>query len=190
MHYYEDEIKRIQTKLKQYLSEKEARQTAARMIRIIEEVDEEIDRILRDPLVLQLYEYDGKFFTPRGTQLFHRAFNGINILQSLTNSTVEAYFRSRHKDDAIEWFIDELGGHIWEAKVRRLNWEDSGSLRCLTDEVIDAVLRQHNERMRRKAELDPPQLSTEEETFFKSYEDEIGTDLLDESSQGNRGRSR
>ena len=169
---YETELNRIQKKLMQFLSSQEAQLVANRICTLVAEVDEEINRILSDPLVEQLYEYDGKFFTSRGTQLFHRAFNGLNVLQSLSDAMLETYFGSRRKNEATEWLMDSLGTHIWEAKVRRLNWEDSGTLCCITDEVIDEILRQTREP-RGIAEEEPSRLSAEEEAFFKPYEDDI-----------------
>ena len=40
------------------------------------EVDEDISRVLQDPLAEKLYEYDGQFFTPRSTNGLHTAFDG------------------------------------------------------------------------------------------------------------------
>src|SRR5579862_3125445 len=77
---------RIQDKLEEFLPAAEARETATQVYDLARDVDEEIDRILKDPLVGRLYEYDGRFFTPRGTRLFHTAFDGLHLLKSLTDS--------------------------------------------------------------------------------------------------------
>ena len=68
---------RIEKELSEFLSAQEARETATCVYNLAIEIDEEIDKILKDPLVRRLYEYDGKFFTPRGTWGFHVAFDGI-----------------------------------------------------------------------------------------------------------------
>src|ERR1700694_1008456 len=59
---------RIQNKLEEFLLAPEARDTATQVYDLALDVDEEIARILKDPLVGRLYEYDGRFFTPRGTR--------------------------------------------------------------------------------------------------------------------------
>ena len=169
------ELARIERKLREYMQEAEARRTAARIHALTVEVDQEINRILSDPLVPLIFKYDGKLFIGRGTSCFHRAFNGINILESLTNPTLECYFRVQNKRDAVEWLMKDLGSHVCDAKVRRRNWEYCGSLSCLSDDVIAEVIRRVNER-RRLAALaaqTPSELSPEEKSFFKRYEDEL-----------------
>jgi hypothetical protein len=99
------------------------------------EIDEEIGRILKDPLVRRLYEYDGQFFTPRGTRGFHTAFDGSNLLKWLSDSILATIFRGREKHVAIRWLLDELGKHAWVAKRRRMNWEESHALDLVPKEV-------------------------------------------------------
>jgi hypothetical protein len=172
LRYYEKELQRIHSKLNQFLSDREAHQAATWIQAVVLEVDEEISRILRDPLVRELYAYDGKFFMPKGADSFHRAFDGFNILQSLTNSAVQTYFYAREKQDAIRWLMDDLDTHRWAARVRRMNWEESGTLCCVRSEVIEEIVRRVTEE-NVHAEHDHPQLSPEETAFFKSYEDQI-----------------
>jgi hypothetical protein len=69
----------IQNKLEEFLPAHEARDTAMQVYDLALEIDEEIGRILKDPVVRRLYDYDGRFFTPRGTELFHAAFDGFHI---------------------------------------------------------------------------------------------------------------
>lgn len=171
---HEREIHRIREKLGQFLSLEEAHETAACIYDLAFDVDEELTRILSDPLVSKFYEYDGLFFTPRGTHLFHRAFNGIHILQSLNNEKIETFFRGRKKADALHWLMDELGKHIWEAKIRRLHWEESGTLSTVSREVIEAIVQDVRERRRRAAEARRP-LSAEQQAFFQPYENQMGT---------------
>lgn len=169
------ELARIERRLREYMQESEARRTAARIHALTVEVDREINTILRDPLVPLLFKYDGKLFMARGTVCFHRVFNGINILESLTNSTLDCYFRVQDKRNAIEWLMKDLGSHIWEARVRRHNWEYCGSLSCLSDDVIAEVIRRVKQR-RRLAALaaqTPSELSPEEQSFFKRYEEDL-----------------
>ena len=164
---YENELLRIEEKFREYLPKLEAERVTAEICALVLEVDEELDRILSDPLVNALYEYDGLFFRPRGTHLFHRAFDGIHILRSLDNHKIEIFFRWKDNSHAIRWMMEELGSHIWEAKVRRMNWEDEGTLNTVSKEVIEAIVADIQER--RKAHQIQP-LSPEEQSFFKSYE--------------------
>jgi hypothetical protein len=164
---HENELLRIEEKFLEYLPKLEAERVTSEICGLVLEVDEELDRILSDPLVGALYEYDGLFFRPRGTHLFHRAFNGIHILRSLDNHKIEIFFRWKDKSHAVQWMMEELGSHTWEAKVRRMNWEEEGTLNTVTKEVIEAIVEDIQER--RKAYQARP-LSPEEETFFKSYE--------------------
>src|SRR5713226_140444 len=163
---------RIQSKLEEFLPSQEARDTATQVYDLALDVDEEIGRILKDPLVGRLYEYDGQFFTPRGTRLFHAAFDGLYILKSLRDSMLETFFRGREKHLAIRWLMEELGKHAWVAKIRRMNWEESGTLSVVPKEVLDEIIKDIRERRRQAGEA-PPLLSPEEQAFFQSYEEEM-----------------
>jgi len=163
---------RIQNKLEEFLPAHEARDTATQVYNLALDVDEEIARILKDPLVGRLYEYDGRFFTPRGTQLFHAAFDGLHILKSLGDSILDTFFRGREKHFAIRWLMEELGTHAWVAKIRRMNWEESHTLSLVPQEVLDEIVKDIRER-RRQAGENPPPLSPEEQAFFQSYEEEM-----------------
>jgi hypothetical protein len=168
--HQQKEVERIQRKLEEFLSAQEARKTAMQVFDLALDVDEEIDRILKDPLVGRLYEYDGQFFTPRGTGLFHTAFDGLHILKSLRNSMIETFFRGRKKRFAIRWLLEELDKHCWVTKRRRMNWEESRTVNLLTKEVIQEIIDIHE---RRQTGGNPLPLSPEEQVFFKSFEDEI-----------------
>src|SRR6266849_5501440 len=146
---------RIQNKLEEFLPAHEARDAATQVYDLALYVDEEIGRILKDPLVGRLYEYDGRFFTPRGTRLFHTAFDGLHILKSLRDSMLETFFRGREKRFAIRWLMEE-----------------SGTLSVVPKEVLDEIIKDIRER-RREAGGDPPPLSPEEQAFFQSYEEEM-----------------
>lgn len=172
MRCYEKEISRIQKTLVKFLPEREAQKVVNRICILVAEVDREINSILSDPLIAMLYEYDGRFFLSRRTHLYHRAFDGLHVLQSLSEDMLETYFVRRRHHEATEWLMDSLGTYIWEAKVRRLNWEDSGTLSCITEEALDEMIRQTLERTGRP-ETKPSPLSAEEEAFFQLYEDEI-----------------
>ena len=167
-----EEVTRIQSKLEQFLPVQDSHEIAMQVFAIALDVDEEIGRILKDPLVWKLYDYDGRFFTPRGTHQFHVAFDGIHILTGLEDSMVEAFFRRTHPDHAIRWLLQELDRHVWVAKRRRLNWEESRTLGLLTDDVLRAIIEDFDRR-RRQAEEDSLPMSPEEQEFFKSFEEEM-----------------
>jgi hypothetical protein len=160
---------RIENKLKAFLSAQEARETAVRVHNLALDIDEEIGRILKDPLVGRLYEYDGQFFTARSIRLFHTAFDGLHLLQSLSDSSLEAFFRGREKHGAIQRMLEELSKHVWVARVRRMNWEEFQTLGLVPQEVLDAIIQDTREH-RREAETDSPRLSPEEQVFFQSFE--------------------
>jgi hypothetical protein len=161
---------RIQNKLKAFLSAQEARDTAARVHNLALEIDEEIGRILKDPRVGRRYEYDGRFFTARDVRLFHIAFDGIHLLESLTDSSLEMFFCGREKHAAIRGLLDDLDKHAWVAKVRRLNWEEFQTLGLVPPEVLDEIIRGARER---EAETEPPPLSVEEQAFFRPLEEQM-----------------
>ena len=169
---HQEQRARIQNELEEFLPAHEARDTATQVYDLALDVDEEIGRILKDPLVRRLYEYDGQFFTPRGTGLFHTAFDGLHILKSLRDSILGTFFRGREKRFAIRWLMEELGKHAWVAKIRRMNWEESGTLSVVPKEVLDEIMKDIRER-RKEAGGDQPQLSPEEQAFFQSYEEEM-----------------
>jgi hypothetical protein len=160
---------RIHNELKAFLSAPEARETATHVYHLALDIDEEIGRILKNPLVRRLYEYDGQFFTPRGTRGFHTAYDGLHLLEWLSDSILAVFFRGREKHFAIRWLLEELGKHAWVAKRRRLNWEESHTLGLVPKEVLEAIVKDALERR----EAGPPELSLEERAFFQSIEEEM-----------------
>jgi hypothetical protein len=90
-------LDRIQNKLQEFLSPQDAWETVIEIYDLVLEADDEIDRILRDPLVQKFYEYDGRFFSRKSNWGFYRAFDGIHILQSLNDAILETFFRSRDR---------------------------------------------------------------------------------------------
>ena len=163
---------RIQSELKEFLSAHEARETATHVYNLALDIDEEIGRILKDPLARRLYDYDGQFFTPRGTPGFHTAFDGVHLLKWLSDSMLATFFRGREKRFAIRWLLDELGKHVWVAKRRRMNWEESGTLDLVPKDVLEAIINSAGES-RTEIEADPPPLSLEEQAFFHSFEEQM-----------------
>ena len=170
--HHQEHRERIQNELKVFLSAREARETATHVYNLALEIDEEIGRILKDPLVRRLYEYDGQFFTPRGTRHFHTAFDGLHLLRSLSDSILKTFFRGREKHFAIRWLLDELGKHAWVAKRRRMNWEESHTLDLVPKEVLEAIIKGTWER-RREVGAGPPRLSLEEQAFFQPFEEQM-----------------
>jgi hypothetical protein len=174
---------RIENELAEFLSPHEARETAFQVYNLALDIDEDINRILKDPLVRRLYEYDGEFFNPRGTPGFHVAFDGLHLLRSLSGSKIGAFFRGREKHFAIRWLLNELGTHAWVAKRLRMNWEESHTLGLVPKEVLEAILKNASER-RRDAAAGPPELSPEERAFFQSYEVQMERHERDTDSTG------
>jgi hypothetical protein len=164
---------RIQSELKEFLSAHEARETATNVYNLALDIDEEIGRILKDPLVGRLYEYDGQFFTPRGTRLFYAAFDGVHLLKSLGDSRLATFFSGREKRYAIRWLLDELGRHAWVAKRRRMNWEELHTLDLMPKEALEAIIKSAS-ACRAEVEADPAPLSLEEQAFFQSFEEQMG----------------
>jgi hypothetical protein len=167
-----EQIENIQNRLREFLSAEEARIVANRVHNLALDTDEEIGRILKDPLVGRLYDYDGQFFTARGTRLFHTAFDGFHLLKWLGESTFESFFRGREKHAAVRWLLEELGKHARLARIRRMNWEESHTLGVLPKEVLEAILKESCERMR-EAGAGLPALSPEERAFFQSFEEQM-----------------
>jgi hypothetical protein len=164
------EVARIREELDWFLPPIEAQNLAATIGRIAWRVDGEIDRLLRDPLITAFYEYDGLFFTSRGTTQFHRAFDGIHILRCLDRDRINCFFRGRPPASGIRCLIQDLDTHVWEVAVRRMNWEDEGHLGVLSKEVVAAVVEDVTERRKQAAATTPPPLTPQEQTFFRSYE--------------------
>ena len=169
--FIRDELRRIEGKLLEYLPVEETEEAIAQMYDLTREIDEDIAVLLQDPVVRRLYEYDGQFFTLRGTNQFHTAFSGLYLLRSLEDSMIDAYFRARKRDFAIRWLLEELSKHGWVAKRRRLNWEESQTIGLIPKEVLDEIFAMHERRMR--AQQGPAPLSEEERAFFKSFEDAL-----------------
>src|SRR5215469_17249275 len=164
------EAHRIQNKLATFLSARKARELAKQIYSLALEVDEDISRILKDPLAEKLYEYDGQFFTPRGTSGFHTAFDGLHLLSSLSNS-IDIVFRTLPKNSAVECLLDDLDQHRWVAKRRRMNWEELGTLCLVPEETIREIIT--GQKREQAFNLEPPPLSAEEHAFFKSFEKQL-----------------
>jgi hypothetical protein len=164
---HQEHTENIQNKLRAFLSAQEARETTARVRNVALHIDEDIGRILKDPLVGRLYEYDGQFFTPRGTRFFHTAFDGRHLLQWLSDSSLETFFRGTRKQAAIQSMLEELGKHAWMARARRMNWEEFQTLGLVPQDVVDAVINGAREGTTR---TNPRRLSSEEQVFFQSFE--------------------
>jgi hypothetical protein len=167
---YRENIESIQRKLRVFLSAREAAGVATQICKVAIDIDEEIGRILQDPRVGKLYDYDGQFFTARFERLFHTTFDGHHLLKWLRETSLEPYFRGKEKSRAIEGLLEDLRKHVSVARVRRMNWEDSGTLGMLRKDVLDALLQESQERMK---EANPPQLSEEEQAFFQTFETQL-----------------
>ena len=163
--FHQAEVERIQNKLAQFLSRREARELAMRIYDLALDVDGDIDRILQDPLAQKLYEYDGQFFTPRGTSGFQTAFDGLHVLKSVGN-WIDTMFMGRPKRSAIKSLLHELDTHRWVAKRRKTNWEELGTLGLIPEETIKEVIRSC-------MGLNPPPLSAEEQAFFTFFEEQL-----------------
>jgi hypothetical protein len=161
---------RIQNELEEFVSAQEARETATHVYNLALDIDAEIGRVLKDPLAGRLYEYDGQFFTPRGSRGFHTAFDGLHVLKWLSDSILAAFFRGREKHFAIQWLLEELGKHAWVAQIRRMNWEESRTLDLVPKEVLEAIVKG---AAGRESAAGPPRLSLEEQAFFQSFEDQM-----------------
>jgi hypothetical protein len=167
--FHQAQAQRIESKLAEFLPPHEARELAKQVYDLVLDVDEDIDRILQDPLVGTIYDYDGQFFTPRGTVGFHAAFNGLHILKSLGNY-IDPFFRAQPKRSAIRRLLDELNMHRWVAKRRRMNWEELGTLSLIPEETIREII---NARRRAEMEATPQPLSIEEQAFFECFEEQL-----------------
>jgi hypothetical protein len=168
--HQQTEVQYIEGKLGQFLTAQEARELTMQISDIAVEVDEEIARVLRDPLVGKLYEYDGQFFTPRGKCGFQTAFDGLHLLRSLGNF-IDTFFKGKSKQSAIRWLLDELSKHSWAAKRRRMNWEEFSTLQLVPLAILQGIIDAHGRL--RESENTPPPLSAEEQAFFKTFEQQF-----------------
>ncbi len=166
--FHQAQVQRIQNKLAEFLAARKARELAKQVFDLALEVDEDIGRILQDPLAEKLYEYDGQFFTPRGKSGFHTAFDALHVLISLGNS-IDMLFRTLPTRSAVKCLLNEVGEHRWVAKRRRMNWEELGTLSLVPEEIIREIIA----AQKRELAVNPPPLSAEEHAFFKSFEEQL-----------------
>jgi hypothetical protein len=111
--------------------------------------------ILKGPLVLEFYDYDGKFFTSKRGFGFNLAFGGASAFEWITRDNLDCFRRWRENSLNVDGLMENLSTHICAANVRRMNWEEAGHLMCLS-----------SGGHRR----DPP---PGEKDFFQFYEEEI-----------------
>jgi len=165
---HQAELQRIQKKLAEFLSPREARELAKKAFVLALEVDDDIRRILQDPIIEELYNYDGQFFTLRGASGFYTAFDGLHLLSTLSNS-IDIVFKTLPKRSAIECLLADLDQHRWVAKRRRMNWEDCGTLCLVPEETVREII----DAQKRELALNPPPLSAEEQAFFMYFEKQL-----------------
>ena len=166
MHARAQHIARIEQHLSDILSMHDAREAAARIGQVAFETDVEISRILEDPLVKKLYEYDGRIFTTRSGDLFHTAFDGLRLLESLSASRLQSFFLAGENKGALERLLDHVSMHAWVAKARRMNWEEFGSLGLVAPDALERLAV-------RSGEPEPPPLFPEEREFFERFESQL-----------------
>jgi len=166
--FHNAEVHRIQNKLATFLSAHKARELAKQIYNLALEVEEDISSVLKDPLAEKLYEYDGQFFTPRGTTGFHTAFDASHVLISVGNS-IDILFKTLPVRCAVKCLLDKLAEHRWVAKRRRMNWEELGTLGLVPEEIIREIVA----AQKRELAVNPPPLSAEEQAFFKSFEEQL-----------------
>lgn len=168
----------VQAELARLMPATDTSEIMRRICESVREVDQEIDRILRDPLVSEAWEYDGKCFVARrGYFGLHVAFDGLSILEWLEKN-LAWFFRSNSADVGMALLMKEMDTFLWLAKVRRMNWEEEGHLGVLGREVIRAVLDDVQERRRLAAQSDVQPLSDGERAFFRFYEEEMNAAQL------------
>jgi len=160
---------RIYARLRTFLAPHEAEETTTRVYNLAVETETEIGRILRDPMVHQLYAYDGQFFTARHMRLFHTAFDGVHVLQSLGDSNLQAFFRGIERRAASRRLLDSVGIHAWTARVRRMNWEGFQTLGLLPPALLDEALI---DAIAARGEA-PTAMSLEEQSFFRPFEKQM-----------------
>ena len=176
-----DERAHLKANLEQFLTSKDAEQLAQLIDARVAEVDAEVDRLLRDPLVMEAWDYDGRCFVSRGDGFgLQVVFDGLNILQWL-NTNLDCFFRSNSAPLAVALLFKELDTFLWLARVRRMNWEEQGHLSVLTREVISAVMTDVQERRSATLESAVPPLTESERSFFQPYEEEIKSVGVDEA---------
>jgi hypothetical protein len=161
---------RIQTKLRTFLPPREAQETATQIYRLALDTQEEIARIMQDPLVDKLYLYDGQFFTARHMRLFHTAFDGLHVLQSLSDSSLETFFRGGERRGTSQRILDAVGMHAWIASLRRMNWEEFQTLGLVPPALLEEALL---DEISAGTETGPPAMSIEEQIFFQSFERQL-----------------
>jgi len=166
---------RIQMKLRTFLPPHEAQDTAVHIYRLALTTQEEIGRILRHPVVNQLYAYDGRFFTARHTRLFHTAFDGLHVLGSLNDSHFQAFFRGMERRGASRRLLDAVSMHAWTARVRRMNWEEFQTLGLVPQALLDQALLDQALRDDIDAgpESSPAPMSLEQQSFFQAFEKQM-----------------
>ena len=163
----------LQAELERFVDPEEARQLMTQINDRVMEVDDEIDRILRDPLVSESWEYDGRCFVLKNNGFgLQVAFDGFNILQWL-ETYAYCFFRFHPKETGIKLIGKELDTFLWLARASRMNWEEEGHLSVVRREVIEAVVADVKERRRAAAAMTPSPLAPEERAFFESYEAEL-----------------
>ena len=147
-------------------------ETMQHICRVVREVDEEIDRILRDPFVSEAWEYDGRCFVARESFGLQVAFDGLNILQWL-NTNLHWFFRSVPPNVGRKLLGKELETFLWLARVRRINCEEEGQLSVLSREMVQAVVEDVSERRRQAQASTTFPISNGEQAFFRVYEEEM-----------------
>jgi len=165
---YRHQIQRIEIKLQEFLSPEAARDAVLRFYAVARDADSEVRGILRDPEMNRLYVYDGYYFRPKQGPGFHRALDGVHLLELLTESMMDAYFREMRCQDAIARLTWELHRERTLVRIRRMLWQTSRSLSLVSGDLLEEIRRlQETEANSAGAAC---LLSREEQAFFRNYE--------------------
>lgn len=158
--------------------QKEAKKICTDLLDIALDIDGNINALLKDPGVLKKYDYDGNFFTPRGSSGFHRVIDGVNSLTGL-NDNLRSYFLSRDKKQVIAGIIESALKLRKEAEAALSNWKEYGVVSAISPGLIREVLEFHQSRVKNEVsggaldETKPLELSEEEKNFLNEYEKQL-----------------
>lgn len=185
------EARFLEERLKQYLNKDRAENVAREIYSTALDAEEAISEILRDQEVLQKYDYDGTFFSPKGGSGWGMALDGTRVLQAFNKDNLGSYFKGGDFDAELANLRKKLDEYRWLAKRRLISWQKEKTLSLVDKETIAELARimkkRREEESTREKEQEIPPLSAEETNFLAIYEEEMKRYKEETRDGGTRG---
>lgn len=151
-----------------------SREIAADLLEIAVDIDSRLEELLKDPNVLKMYEYNGKWFNPKTGWGFHRILDGRHSLTTLRDNLNSFINFSKTSRELIENILGVSRELLKEAKAVLENWKEHAKISVVMPEIIKEAAEAHITKKHEEEERDnaaPFPLADYEREYDKAIEE-------------------